>query len=267
MSSSRWMSLMQHVTVVGTAVILATCFARAQSIIFPTESSSNSYSRADSSSHSSQFVKSGGSDGIAVLPSAPAPGGSGANQYRGLSGYDLSDHISVEAGAGFNAPIGNDIPYITWGGNFRLGGGLHLSKRLIVLAEYQFMDNKLPGALIAEAGTQGGHTHIWSLTLDPMIDLFPRRANSVYITGGGGFYRKVTSFTEPGEYENVVVGHFSSNQGGVGLGLGLTHRLRWENGEQIFAEARYLFLNTPSITQSNGLETTELLPVTIGVRW
>ena len=88
-----------------------------------------------------------------------------------------------------------------------------------LLAEYQFIGEKLPGGLIAEAGTQGCHAHIWSFTLDPVIDLFPERANSLYLTGGGWFYRKVAIFTEPGEYQNYAVGHFSSNQGGASFGI------------------------------------------------
>lgn len=192
--------------------------------------------------------------------------GSGAGPFRKVTGY-LGDHIALDLGAGFNAPIGNDIPYITWGGNFTVGGGVHLNKRATILAEYQFIGDKLPGGLIADAGTEGGHAHIWSFTLNPVIDLFPKRANSLYLTGGGGFYRKVTSFTEPGEYQNYVVGHFSSNQGGESFGLGITHKMRWETDTRVFFEARYMFLNTPPITATNGLGTTELLPVTIGVRW
>lgn len=192
--------------------------------------------------------------------------GYGGGPFRKVRNY-IGDHIALDLGAGFNSPIGNDIPYITWGGNFTLGGGVHLNRRWTLLAEYQFIGDKLPGGLIAEAGTQGGHAHIWSFTLDPVIDLFPERANSLYLTGGGGFYRKVTSFTEPGEYQNYVVGHFSSNQGGGSFGFGLTHRMRWETNMRVFFEARYLFLNTPPITATNGLGTTELLPVTIGVRW
>ncbi len=116
------------------------------------------------------------------------------------------------------------------------------------------MDDKLPGSLIGYAGAQGGHAHIWSLTLDPVIDLFPKAKNSVYVTGGGGFYRKVTSFTDPEEVEecyyfcvvgteNVVVSHFSSNQGGVNVGVGFTHTLgsadMGSSGNlKVFAEAR-----------------------------
>ena len=198
----------------------------------------------------------------------------------------LANHYTFEVGAGFNAPIGNDTPYITWGGNLTVGGGLRFNKRLSLLTEYQFIDDKLPGSLIAAVsnGTQGagGNAHIWSFTMAPVVDLFPKRTNSIYLTGGGGFYRKLTSFTDPEEVEecyyfcgigveNVVVGHFSSNQGGLNLGLGLTHRLGGIYGDtsktQLFAEARYLFLNTPGVNQINGLGTTELVPVTLGVRW
>jgi hypothetical protein len=34
-----------------------------------------------------------------------------------------------------------------------------------------------------------------------------------------------------------------------------------------FPELRYLLLDPPTITATNGLETAELTPVTIGVRW
>jgi hypothetical protein len=151
------------------------------------------------------------------------------------------------------------------------------------MIEYQFLDNKLPGGLIADAGAQGGHAHIWSLTLDPVIDLFPKRKNSVYVTGGGGFYRKVTSFTDPEEVEecyyfcetgteNVVVSHFSSNQGGANIGIGFTHTLGdsstgGDNRLKVYAEARYLWINTPGFNTPDGLGTTELIPVTVGVRW
>jgi hypothetical protein len=230
---------MRHVIVLGITVIGTAGFASAQAPA-PPQSHSTTISLTQASSSTFQPATTGTSDALIVLPPAPIAesietsngGGKGAFFNR-IASY-IGDHGAIDLGAGFNAPIGNDIPYITWGGNFAFGGGLHLSKRFTVLAEYQFMDNKLPGALIAEAGTQGGHAHIWSLTLNPVIDLFPARANSVYLTGGGGFYRKLTSFTEPGEYGSVVVGHFSSNQGGISFGLGLTHRPRWIQNMQVF---------------------------------
>jgi len=213
---------------------------------------------------------------------AMAPAASGAGAAAGQSGgYGYHDHnwtsrLAFEGGAGFNAPIGNDTPYITWGGNFTAGGGLHLTKRLTGLIEFQFIDDKLPGAFVAAGGGQGGNAHIWSFTVDPVFDLFPKAKNSVYVTGGGGFYRKVTSFTDLeccdfyGYPVSVVASHFSSNQGGVNLGVGFTHKLGGIYGDgqtKVFAEARYLYLNTPAVGQTNGLGTTELIPVTFGLRF
>lgn len=220
------------------------------------------------------------------LPASPAPAMGAAAGQNGTYGYhssrNWSSHLAFEAGGGANAPIGNDQPFITWGGNFTVGGGYKFTDRLSALIEYQFMDNKLPGGLIADAGAQGGHAHIWSLTVDPVFDLFPKAKNSVYVTGGGGFYRKVTSFTDPEEveecyyfcgigYENVVVSHFSSNQGGANVGFGFTHKLgdssTGESGMKLFAEARYLWINTPGFNQPDGLGTTGLIPVTVGLRF
>jgi Outer membrane protein beta-barrel domain len=217
----------------------------------------------------------------AMPAGVPAASGSGAAGQSGGYGYhdhNWMSHLTGEAGAGFNAPVGNDKPFITWGGNFTVGGGYKFSNRIHVMAEYQFIDDKLPGSLIADAGAQGGHAHIWSLTLDPVIYLFPKHKNDVYVTGGGGFYRKVTSFTDPEEVidceifceegtENVVVSHFSSNQGGANLGVGFTHKLGEGDNMRAFAEVRYLWIDTPQVGTNDGLGRTGLLPVTIGVRF
>jgi hypothetical protein len=279
------MSLTRRVFFLCILAIFAASFASAQSSPSPNPSAPGLFAAGESSSAALMLATDDGGPLPSLLPlhaaSAAAAGGAAGQEERGWK-HKISNNFAIEAGGGFNAPIGNDTPVITWGGNFTVGGGLHFNKRFALLAEYQFMDNKLPGALIADAGAQGGNAHIWSLTLDPVVDLFPKRNNSVYVTGGGGFYRKLTSFTDPEEVEecnyfcgigveNVVVGHFSSNQGGLNLGLGLTHRLGGIYGDtsktQLFAEARYLFLNTPGVNQTNGLGTTELIPVTLGVRW
>jgi hypothetical protein len=270
------MSLMRRVPVLGAAVLLAVLSASAQSSISPNESSSASYQ-----------IAAFDNDAVSVsLFPAPAAGGAG-NAQAGAARHSLFSlgNIAAEAGAGFNAPIGNDGPFLTWGGNFTGGAGLHLSKRLSVLAEYQFADNKLPGAMIAAVGAQGGNAHIWSLTLDPVIDLTPRWKNGAYITGGGGFYRKVTTFTSPEEveecdpyygcgiyYENGVVGHYSSNQLGANVGFGITHRLGGVYGDgsaKLFAETRYTYVASPRYTPAFTIPigTTGIIPVTVGIRW
>lgn len=224
-----------------------------------------------------------------ALPEGADPG-SGSGQYGNGGGYGNSKHgllhdWTFEAGAGFNAPESSSI---TYGGNFTLGAGLNFSKWLSGMIEYQFIDDKLPGYLIAETGANGGYAHIWSFTVDPVIHLMPKATNGVYITGGGGFYRKVTSFTDPVEteycyyfcevgYVPTVVGHFSSNQGGYSIGAGFEHRIGGsysDSNTRLFVEARYLKVLSPaSVSSPNGLGTTavdadtKMIPVTLGVRF
>ena len=64
--------------------------------------------------------------------------------------------------------------------------------------------------------------------------------------------------TDPGQYQSVVVCHFSSNPGDASLGFGITHWPRGEENLHLFAEARYLFLKTPSITETNGQGTNRV---------
>jgi opacity protein-like surface antigen len=226
-------------------------------------------------------------DGIPAEPAlAASSGASGAGgaQYDNRPTWERPfSRLALEVGGGFNSPA-PDSPDITWGGNLTIGAGYRFNPMLSTLIEYQYIDNKLPGTLIAQAGSTGGNAHIWSFTVAPVVDLFPKGRFDAYFTGGGGFYRKVTNFTDPVPYlycsyffcgiytQNVVIGHFSSNQGGWNIGMGIAHR--FGGNMKLFAEARYLDVLTPAVTtQPNGLGTTSveagtrLIPVTIGVRW
>ena len=276
----------RRISVLAATAMLAAGVAKAQSTSSnDTSNSSPSYSSSQSGLTQTEMAEF-------ALPEAPTPsastssGGAGASQYGGGSGkHGLFHSWAFEAGGGFNAPISN---FITYGGQFTTGAGLKFNKYLSTLIEYQFLDSKLPGYLIAEAGANGGYAHIWSLTIDPMLDLMPKASNDAYITGGGGFYRKVTSFTDPEETEycyyfceigttNAVVGHFSSNQGGINIGAGFQHRIGSMYGDsntKLFVEARYLDVFSPAVMGSaNGLgvtsvaANTKIIPVSVGVRF
>jgi hypothetical protein len=292
MISSRQMSYLRRASFVSGLAVLVAVAAGAQSS--PSFSSSTQFVSDDSSSNAFQpGFDSGAGDASALreaVSSLGTGGGAAAGQYDNGGGHrGLIHSLAFEAGGGTSGPVGGSSNYITWGGNFTVGGGVHFSKRFSLLAEYQFIDDKLPGNLIAETGANGGDAHIWSLTLDPVVDLFPKSTNSLYITGGGGFYRKLTNFTDPEETEycsyyycepgvqNAVVGHFSSNQGGWNIGGGYTHRVggMYNDGTmKLFAEVRYLDVLSPaSAIAPNGLGTatvgagTHLLPITLGLRW
>ena len=283
---------------VGAAFLVAAVSAHAQ--IEPSHnagsiSAANSVSANESSSSSTAFVADSATSSSSVadgaLPSAPAASGAAAaGGQGGGSDRGFTHHLTFEGGAGVSAPAGGaQKDYITWGGQFILGGGYRFNQRLSALVEYQFLDNKLPGAIIAETGANGGYAHIWSLSVAPVVDVFPKSTNDLYITGGAGFYRKVTNFTDPEETEfcsyyycepgivNQVVGHFSSNQGGWNIGGGFTHRMGGLYGDgktKLFAEVRYLDVLTPAeTTEPNGLgqttvaADTKLIPITLGVRF
>ncbi len=229
----------------------------------------------------SSSLSTGSSSSSAAVPSVAG--------QQGYPSYGRRDNhwsrLAFEIGGGATAPTEDSSPYITWGGNVTGGVGYHFNTHFAVLGEFQYIDSKLPGRIISEAGAQGGNAHIYSATLAPVIDFFPKDRNDIYLIGGGGFYRKVTSFTDPTAVQycdyyycgiatvNQVVGHFSSNQGGWNGGLGLSRRLGFGQAK-LFAEARYLYVDTPAVhSQPNGLGTTtvaaetRLIPVTLGLRW
>lgn len=292
MSLTRWISVALRTSVLGSAALLAAGLASAQSSPSPSPAGSAGYSSSNDP-NLVQVAESVAPAGLSALPSAPRPAAAG--QYdtgQGKRGWkqNLMSKYALELGGGFDAPT--DKTYITWGGQFTLGGGINFSKRFALLAEYQFIDNKLPAALIAETGANGGHAHIWSLTLDPVVSLFPNSSNDFYVTGGGGFYRKVTSFTDPVQAVfcdyyygycgvgtvNQVVGHFSSNQGGFNIGGGYQRRMGGmyqDSKMKLFVEARYVDVLTPAVNgiTPNGLGVTtvgagtKLVPVSVGIRW
>ncbi len=289
MLSPYWMPQMRHFLFLAVSGCLALGSAHAQSNLSAGEFSSSSVSPTESSSSQRQLVAGDGTGGSSALPSAPSVAGSGAAQNDTGSKGGFLHHLTFEGGGGANAPSGSSSNYITWGMQFGLGAGYKFNDHLSVMIDYQFIDDKLPGTLIAETGANGGNAHIWSFTANPEYDIFPKSANDVYLTGGGGFYRKVTNFTNPMQTQycdyfycypgvtNQVVGHFSSNQGGFSFGGGYQRRMGGMYGDsnlKLFAEVRFLDVLTPaSAVAPNGLGTatvaagTKLIPVTFGVRW
>lgn len=279
------LSPLRRVAFVGAAILLGATVAPAQTAqlsntIPAADDSSTASSPSYSSSADFAFPDAAAADAAAAEPGSPA-GGAGGGQYDNRSRHGGRQY-TFEGGAGFNAPIGNDLPYITWGGNFTIGGGMRLSPWFSLLGEYGFIDDKLPGAFIAAGNPAGGgngaggNTHIQSLTVEPVIDLFPKWSNGAYLIGGGGFYHKSTNFTQQaccdfyGYPVSINTASFSTNQGGFNLGFGIYHRMGGVYGDgtaKLFAEARYVFINTPKTSETNGLGRTELIPVTFGVRW
>jgi hypothetical protein len=288
-------NLVSHIRRVSFAagmLIVAAGYASAQAATQPAQSATNGYS-SSSDPRLPQIAEVAVPDGMAALPAAPSPA---ASQGRDRGGYDRNgggwrrnavNRMAFEIGVGPTVPMKKN--YLTWGGNITVGAGVNFNQQFAMLAEYQYISDKLPGKIIAQTGATGGNAHIWSLTLAPVVSLFPHSSNDVYLTGGGGFYRKVTNFTDPtlAQYctyyycgvvqVNQVVGHFSSNQPGWNIGGGYQHRMGGmfnDSKMKFFVEARYLKIYTPAYSnQPNGLGTTTIaadtiqVPINVGVRW
>ncbi|MFZ0395220.1 MAG: hypothetical protein WCF17_19580 [Terracidiphilus sp.] len=247
-------------------------------------------SATESSSTEWAFVNGGGMD---ALPPAPEPASGAAGQYDNKGGGGnggWASRIAIEAGGGFDAPISNTSNYANLGWDMNVGGGMRFGHGLAALIEYQFIEDGLPSAIVTEAGSQSGNIHLWGFSVDPVYDIWPKAANGVYVTGGAGFYRKVTNFQDAVQqqfceyfycgvgYTNQTIGHFSSNQAGMNVGGGFRHKFTGMYGDgrmEVFAEARFVDVFTPAvINQSpNGLGNTtigagtRLLPINFGLRF
>lgn len=256
-----------------------------------TTSTSASSTGAQAYSSSADYQASLSTDGLfgsslSALPkstayASPQYGGGGQRypQYPNYSGK--WSHIAIVAGGGFSAPLGNDTHgYETWGYNLDFGGGWNFTKKFGVLFEYQFDRMKIPGTTLANAGVQGGNINSHLFLFDPIYYFYSAGKSGAYITGGGGFSRKVTNFTDLEEGEECyyfcyyvtepeTVASFSSTQGAFDAGLGFAWKAFGQDSRaKLFVESRYIWVDSPKPTKTaEGEGTEEIIPVTFGLRF
>ena len=288
----RWRPLLCRVVLVAFLIALAEMPYAASAETDP-ENSDGSPGAASAVDYSSSldwknYLNMDDSLGGA-LPASPSP----KPQYGQSSNYPTYtsrwSHIAFEAGAGFTAPVGNTAHgWETYGYNIKGGAGWNFNRHLGALIEFQWNRDKIPGSTLTQLAISsgsttplGGNVNTWSFTLDPIFYLPPLTSRAgVYVTGGGGFYRKVTNFTAPGltyvcyfycyaGYVPTTVAHSSSNQGGLNLGAGFYWKLSEDSRMKLFAEARYTWVDSPtaSVEDPYGSGTSSLVPVTFGVRF
>ena len=212
---------------------------------------------------------------------SPALGAASGTQNNGkpVPAYDyperkgITSHLAAEFGGGWTTP-GTDQNDMAYGWNIVAGGGYKFNRKFSLLGEYKFNSSGIPSSVLAQLNEPGGYIHIWSLTVEPVWNIKTSGNWGAYVTGGGGYYRKTTAFTQPalitGYYcdyfycypyqyvGNVVTSEFATNQGGFDVGGGFTFG-NFSFGK-LYTEARYTWLATPG-------RSTTIIPVTIGLRW
>lgn len=188
------------------------------------------------------------------------------------------NRFTFELGGGFTEPVQRTDGRAQTGFNVNLGAGVNLAPSFGILAEFGFNDLDLSNRVLAAAGVPAGTGRIYSVTLNPIIRLNPHGRFDVYVTGGGGFYRRTVEFTQPtvatvtafdpfygaifpvAVPADTVLGSFSQNKGGLDVGAGFSVRVRGDSNVKLFAEARYHYIFTTPVR-------TTILPVTFGLRW
>lgn len=272
-------------------------------------SSDDSYSSSSAQMDTSE-VASNATEPFHFLNAMQYGGGRqryGRPRYRGgNTNADGSPKYDFYVGGGFGMPIGDQFNYATTGWGFHGGGGRMFNKMVGVNLEFSYDHFGLTNSTLDQQSDYyfgdptnsnglGGNTHVWSFSLQPIVNLRSGEGIGAYITGGVGFYHKVTNFTLPqeeeycdpyygcGVYEAPAnVDHYTSNAPGFDGGFGMTYKFSRFASERLYAEVRYVYManqykagittaNSASYTGFNyfpqNSQHTSYIPVKFGLRF
>jgi type II secretory pathway pseudopilin PulG len=227
---------------------------------------------------------------------------------------DGSAKYTFFVGGGFTLPVGGTHNYLAPSYDVQAGAGRNFNKKYGVNVQFDWdnfgfqtatLNNQLaiynglctPAEEAAGDCTPftqlGGNSHVWSFTVDPIMNFYSSDTFGAYVTGGGGFYHKTANFTTPaiGEYcspfygcieyqANQTIDKYTSNAFGVNGGVGMTYKFSRFAGEKFYVEGRYVYTFNSARAFSygdangNGFNVfpqnsakTSFIPITFGVRF
>lgn len=299
------------------------------------ESSSSSSNDMTSSERDPQLMAStaGHLDFLSGLNAMQYGGRSGRPRYRGGNqNPDGSNKYEFYAGVGLTAPVGNTHEYYTPDYAIQVGVGRNFSDKWGVNVEFNWDNMNLQGNTLmnqqnlyntyiniynnycttnpsdpncadAPASTISGldaYSHIWSFSLQPVYKIPVNEGLGAYVTGGIGFYHKITTFTEPEtgcdpfyaayygicieDSANEPIDSYTSNAPGVNAGLGLTYKFSRFSNERFYIEAKYVYTfnsqrqgvtvqtaSAANINETNDFPAnsnrTSWVPIKVGIRF
>jgi len=187
---------------------------------------------------------------------------------------------AFNVGGGASLPYGTTNTYVRGGGGIAAAGAArNYSKYFGLRLDFQFDNLPLRTSALQLAQAPGANNHAYSLMLDPIINIPASKNWGGYLVFGGSFLHrsgKLDSSTAiPGSLCNgfftwwgncfaaslPIDGNFlhsSQNEFGYNFGGGITRKIR--PNVDFYAEFRYLHGKHNNIT-------TDLRPITIGIRW
>jgi opacity protein-like surface antigen len=187
---------------------------------------------------------------------------------------------TFNVGGGASATNGTTKKYVRSGGGIAAAGvARNFSKYFGFRLDFQWDNLPLRASALESALAPGATDHVYTLNLDPIINVPVTKDWGGYILGGPGFYHRSgkldSSNAIPGSLCNgfftwwghcfaaslPINGdflHSSQNEFGENFGGGITRKIT--PNIDFYAEFRYLH------GKHNGI-TTDLRPITIGIRW
>jgi hypothetical protein len=188
-----------------------------------------------------------------------------------MNAQEEVSHFTFQAGAGFTQGVGRTGTYTDTGWNTSLGFGYNFNSYVGALINLNDSQLGINSATLSNIGEPGGGINMLTATLDPVIHLTPHSHFDLYVTGGGGMFRRYQDFSAPalvpvsgfnhffGFYPATeILSSYSVIKPGVDVGVGVALGTKWHG--KFYAEAKY-------DKMYNGLQHTDFLPVTFGFRW
>ena len=187
---------------------------------------------------------------------------------------------TYNVGAGVNLDGGTTRTFVRGGGvDATIGIARNANKYLGLRADFMFANLPLRQSTLQLAQATGATSYALALTLDPIVNIPVTKLYGGYVLVGPGFYHRAGSLDSDtavpgsacnpfwswwGSCANVSIplnGKFvnsSQNEFGYNFGGGIWRKT--PSGVEIYAEYRFLH-------GAHGGTTTDIRPITIGVRW
>ena len=187
---------------------------------------------------------------------------------------------NYNVGGGASLTSGTTNKFVRSGGGIASAGVAHnYNKYFGFRLDFQFDNLPLRSSALQAAQAPGGNDHVYSLMLDPIINVPASKEWGGYIVFGPSFYHRSgkldSSSAIPGSACNPFFTwwghcfnsslplngdflHSSQNEFGENFGGGITRKLR--PNMDLYVEFRLLHGSHKGIT-------TDLRPITIGLRW
>jgi hypothetical protein len=188
------------------------------------------------------------------------------------------EHVwNFNVGGGYTPVVGPLDNRLDQGGHFTVGGGINIVHNFALVGEYSYTHLGLTGSFLNSVSEPDGHATMHSITVNPKISFRQNKTVGGYVIAGIGWYHRTVFFTQPvvavvpifdpwwgffgsaAVQANQVLSSYSRDALGGNAGFGLTFKIG-DRGAKLYTEARYHYINTAHTP-------TEMIPLTVGVRW